>query len=595
MTCFAGVYARSAADQVPDALRESIDKALSRHPGEKIVSFARPLCHLAKFDAGIYGAPAAHEDADGSVSMLVGDPLLGLPGRAVDRTRDEDLRALHEEFLRGQHALARRSREQFAAVFYDPSSHRLRILADRLAIRPVYVHEGERFVIFATSLRVMEALDAVPKRVDLVGTVEEGVNGIALAGRSPYSGIRRLGVAEAVEVEKARSHRFRYWEWDLVAEEKAPVEELARRASELMRRAVRDRLRTDRRVVATLSGGLDSRGIVALLREAGAEVATITYGQQGMRDISLASGFAAAAATHHILVRNSVGVPDDSVWERLGPSVAGLENVRALSPEHPHLFWHGYDASFMIGYVHIRPEMIDHLRRGEDAKAVDLFLSKRRARYWRSWVRSSLAEEVVQIPRRAMLDGIAALRCSDPGRRLWLFHLTEECRALMTPNFENQDLRRLDFHMPFADGDLLELIAAVPVDACLRHEFYMRILQHFPPVTLSVPWQSYPGHVPCPLPVDDSLPTQWAHSPEAGRNRRRFSLRKARVILGNRFPREVFRRSRFLAGMATHAIGLRDITAGLRQVGALQHHLAVANGLIDLPPALPEALAIFRR
>jgi len=84
-------------------------------------------------------------------------------------------------------------------------------------------------------------------------------------------------------------------------------------------------------------------------------------------------------------------------------------------------------------------------------------------------------------------------------------------------------------------------------------------------------------------PVSGDLPTQWIHSPAANRNRRRFWLKTARVILGKRFPREVFCRWRFLVGTAAHAMGLRDVSAGLQQVAALQHHLEIASGAIDLP------------
>jgi hypothetical protein len=165
---------------------------------------------------------------------------------------------------------------------------------------------------------------------------------------------------------------------------------------------------------------------------------------------------------------------------------------------------------------------------------------------------------------------------------MYVSHLTEECRSLLAPFYENQDLRRLEFHMPFADGELLELMMTVPVDACVRHGFYMEVLKHFPPVTLSTPWQTYPGHVPCPLPVGDGLRTQWAPSAEAARNRRRWGTRKALAILRRRFPSEVFRRLPFLAAALAHAVGLRDATAGLQQVAALQRHLEVARGAIDL-------------
>jgi hypothetical protein len=74
-------------------------------------------------------------------------------------------------------------------------------------------------------------------------------------------------------------------------------------------------------------------------------------------------------------------------------------------------------------------------------------------------------------------------------------------RRKLSAHFENLDLHRLELQLPFFDGAFLESVIATPLDWCLRHQFYVKMLPLFPPAVTEVPWQAYPGHQPCPLPV----------------------------------------------------------------------------------------------
>ena len=97
--------------------------------------------------------------------------------------------------------------------------------------------------------------------------------------------------------------------------------------------------------------------------------------------------------------------------------------------------------------------------------------------------------------------------------------------------------------------------------SCLGHRFYMRWFEQFPPVTQTIPWQTYPGHVPCPLPIPASLSYQWSddYLPEARQLQRRLLLDRARAVLGGaEFPAAFFSAPRLRLAHWLFRAGVRD-------------------------------------
>lgn len=96
---------------------------------------------------------------------------------------------------------------------------------------------------------------------------------------------------------------------------------------------------------------------------------------------------------------------------------------------------------------------------------------------------------------------------------MFLFLLTNDQRKHLYDVYEDLDLHRLEYQLPFFDGDLLEFICGIPVDYRNNHRFYTDWFSVFPETTRMVPWQTYPDHVECPLPIPENLSYQWGPPP----------------------------------------------------------------------------------
>jgi hypothetical protein len=567
MTILAGVMSRRDGQRLGDDTCEALRGLLSRHPGDDVLTYRDDHCFLAKVDIGAFGTPAFRVDISGTVAMLAGEPLLA-PGEASSRTRD--LERLHSQWDRGSWDALPQARGVFCAVHYQPATCSLTLLTDKLGVRPLYYWITDRYVAFATQLRILERLPLMPKRLDLRGVAEMTTLGYPLGARTPYENIALLRAAEIVCVTPSAVRRSTYWRWDEVAVSARSEDALLDQAYKRFGSAVAARLGGDRATVAFLSGGLDSRCVVASLRSRGAAVHSFNFAQPGAQDQAFASQFAARIGTQH---REAPLVPEDEMrWSAKMGSV--WDAVRAQTspiPERPQIVWSGDGGSVALGHVYIEPSIVYHLRRGQRDSAVEAFLDLQGARLIRRIFHREAAHELASMPGAGVREELDSIRCADPVHAFYLFLMLNDQRRHLSAHFEGQDLHRLEFHLPFFDSEFLRIVTGVPVDWCLRHGFYTKWLSRFPPEVRAVPWQAYPGHVPCPIPAPPGLSYQWKvrTQPQFTRYRKKKLLGQAAELLrAPTFPKQLLRKRAVWLAATLYRLGIRDYGYVLAQAAS---------------------------
>jgi hypothetical protein len=158
-------------------------------------------------------------------------------------------------------------------------------------------------------------------------------------------------------------------------------------------------------------------------------------------------------------------------------------------------------------------------------------------------------------------DELAEMHAEDAGRNFYLFLMRNDQRRKLTSHFENIDLHRLEFQLPFFDGRFLSAVIALPLDWCLRHRFYLKWLTLFPSSVTTVPWQAYPGHEPCPLPVPDDLAYQWDNAylaEEDSSQGQNVNAQASRLLRSIDFPDQILNKNKFRLATWLHARGWRD-------------------------------------
>ena len=160
---------------------------------------------------------------------------------------------------------------QFAIALWDARRRRLVLARDRAGIRPLFHARARGRVWFASEIKAL--LAAVPERARLspIGVVESLGLWAPADPDTAFEGIASLPPGHLLAIESDGSETLtQYWDWDFPAQGSpcafASIEQATTQLRELLVDAVRLQLRADVPVGAYLSGGLDSSGIVAIIR-----------------------------------------------------------------------------------------------------------------------------------------------------------------------------------------------------------------------------------------------------------------------------------------------------------------------------------------
>jgi len=224
----------------------------------------------------------------------------------------------------------------FAFAILDGRTRKLVAARDRFGIKPLYyTSAGGRFAL-ASELRTLLCIPGVERAVDRESLSHYLTLRFVPGERSIFAGVRRLPPGHALEVDLdtgaldvRRWYRLRF-----AADEGPTRDEWVERLREALREAVVRWNLADVPVACSLSGGLDSSSVVALLGAGGVrDLRTYTLGftdeeDESLNELPLARALAERYATdHHELVVDARELLDDllaMVWALDEPYGGGL-------------------------------------------------------------------------------------------------------------------------------------------------------------------------------------------------------------------------------------------------------------------------------
>ena len=166
-----------------------------------------------------------------------------------------------------------RLRGMFAFAIYDarPGSRpRVFLARDRLGIKPLYFAQTPQGFVFASELKGIQASGLTSRELSPAGLVGYLMLGSVPNPLSIYRDIRALEPGHTLSIDLSRSAApipKRYWSLPTDTIETS-YEEAVEQMRHLLEESVRIRLVSDVPLGAFLSGGLDSSGVVALMRQA---------------------------------------------------------------------------------------------------------------------------------------------------------------------------------------------------------------------------------------------------------------------------------------------------------------------------------------
>ena len=197
----------------------------------------------------------------------------------------------------------------YTAVVYDNLESIVYLITDRYGFKPLYWGVINGNLVWSSELKGFLDHNDFKIKIDSVAVVQFFEFGYLLENRTWFEGVELMPPAAVIafNIRESKTKITNYWTWseikllnDLIDET-----EIAEELGRLFKESVRKRVTNNERIGITLSGGLDSRAILAAVPDDCKPLHTFTFGQDGCDDIKIAKKAAEIkGAVHHALILN---------------------------------------------------------------------------------------------------------------------------------------------------------------------------------------------------------------------------------------------------------------------------------------------------
>lgn len=548
MAHFAGCYLLAEGAQPAREARRALEAVLGGAEGALAVFEDRRLW-LAQVDYGNFGAPGYWEQ-DGRVAALAGELILS-GAHAAPLPHTEELRRVAASLGQGPLGLLPQAHGTFALCGYDQARGQLLLATDPLGARPLYYCVAGGVLYFATAFKFLLHWPDLPRHVDLAALAEQYAFCYPLNRRTLLQEVAVLRDAEFLQADHGQLRLDRYFRWETQPLVRAAPQQHLERCYAAFQAALASRSPGPGPHLALLSGGLDSRCVVAGLQALGKQVHAFNCAQPGTQDYEYAGRYAAAAGVPLTRVPWSVALPQYTP----GQTTSALLR-HALAGCRGQAVFSGDGGGETVGFLMMTPSVMTLLEQGRIEAAIQEYT--RGHALPRHLLRREAAAQLRRVPAEGMRRELERLSPLPPQKAMQLFLLRNDLRRHLHGYFEDLDQSQVELRLPFYDQRVLAAVIGIapPLDAYLGHAFYHQWLEHFPEAVRRLPWQTYPGHAPCPLAEPAPPVNQWQFAAQIRRQTARRFLRQAvRAAFSGQFPGRLMRRGALVLAAAASAAG----------------------------------------
>lgn len=386
---------------------------------------------------------------------------------------------------------ASRLNGSFIVAIWDVEGQRLIIANDRLGLHPLYYTTREKEFFFASGVRAISVIPGMPRRVDKIAIAQFLTFDHMLGNRTLLEDVHLLPQASVVVVQEDRVVMDQYWapvyptNYTLCAEEEW-MEGLIYQ----LKRAVERQAGDDQAAGLLLSGGLDSRMLLAILHEkyAPGKFSTFTFGLPGSDDARYAAESAKIAGIQHRFLEMPpdwlLKLADKSV--RLTDGLGNIVNMHAIATleeetNTARVLFKGFLGDAMMGFA----QRQQHWATYDDAtriqahwqvhrdQGVITFDRPEHKKIFSQDFQTEIGDAVIESYRQGM-DESGTMMLSD--QRL-VFDFRQRVPR-MTINGVEVARSRAVVRLPFADNDLVDFVITIPpglrYDRRLMRNTFMR-------------------------------------------------------------------------------------------------------------------------
>jgi len=395
----------------------------------------------------------------------------------------------------------------YAFVILDYNRKVLKIFSDHFGLKPVYYYQSSSLFAFASEVKAILPLHEGPKRRDNKTIANFFTFGFPLGDETLFEDIKLIPAASCLtyDLTSRKVSIQKYWHLvDLFTSKgqhngKKDYQDVV----DAFTSAVNRRLANSEQLGLSLSGGLDSRSILAALGDRAKGLRTYTLGLKNCRDESLAQKMSAITGTRHDFVevnldflsrykessKHLIFLTDGLFHPREGTELVAL-NYFKQSPFKVLLRGHGGE----IGKAALAyPVMVDQelISKKDKQSILQWLLNKGNhilpaadaGRIFSPLFYSEIKNHTAGYLSKLLEEPLEMLESGDIAI---YFYIDQFSRRFTIPSL---DIFRteVEIRLPYFDLQYLKLLLAMPIAKRFRGDVQHHIVRHCQPKLVKVP------------------------------------------------------------------------------------------------------------
>lgn len=393
---------------------------------------------------------------------------------------------------------------EFCIVIWDENTKILTIVTDHLGTKPIYYYKDENHTIIAPEVKtIMRVMDKY--RVNKNAVREFLTFGFCLDDHTFIENVELALPGCIIELDK-RISKKEYWSiQDYIGGGKTnkPLDELIKEHQQLLDSAINRRVSQSKTLCVSLSGGLDSRTIVAFLDRHGQKnVKTTTFGVSHCLDEKYAKEVARSLDLPNTFHRLDPAKIKES-FEEVVYLMDGMLSVKHIHdyPFLPEKYqdWDTHFTGFLGDPIHgqrLFPSnpLDPDVSKAKSERELLKRLVRKHSQYGLKGCRLLNEKDGQEKILHAVKSVMEKSQLSDPIQISDYFDIYQRQRRFIAQIFQLAG-KIFDYKMPFTDKPLVEFCLLLPISYRKKQKLARISFMDAFPELAQIPWQKTHTHL----------------------------------------------------------------------------------------------------
>ncbi len=381
----------------------------------------------------------------------------------------------------------------FVFVICDLQNNKIILVNDRFGLRPIfYTIKNGKFLFGSEAKTILEDKE-FKKELNFEAISDFFAFRDILGNKTFFKGIEILPPASIAVWDGALSIN-QYWDLnyqpDYMKSEEYFVDELVK----AFKKAVKIRMQDNLRYGVSLSGGLDSRAVVAAIpEEKRRDVVSFTYGINGCDEAKIAEKVANKARIKHIFLKNNEKLLIDYAEKclyitegrnNIGVSY-GIPMHKAVQPLIDVMF-DGFAMDLTLGGGYLNRKVIDCKNEEDLIKLIfDKYLFFSEKEFSKLFDRNYISK-LKNKYRKSYLKTFKDIKATHPGNKSDYFFIKSHVSYI--PIFYSMVRNFIETSYPTTDNNLIDIILKIPPKLRFNHRIYRKFFMKLSPDLARIPY-----------------------------------------------------------------------------------------------------------